>query len=90
MITATSTTVTTTPTLLLSAAGGGVGKQQQVVVRNKSTLTAVHLGPSTVTPATGLLLDAGQSVTIQLAAVDKLHAVTASGTADVNVFTTTD
>ena len=77
------TSVTTTATLLTSGSG-------RAAIQNRGAV-AVYIGTAnTVTTSTGLQLDPGQALTVEMAPSDALYGIVAAGTATVHSLVTGD
>lgn len=78
-----SVSVTTTATDIV---GTDLANRRKILVQNAST-RAVYLGKdNTVTSTTGIRLDPGAAIELEIAAGVNLHGITASNTADVRYF----
>lgn len=62
----------------------GVGPSGSFAVRNAGTAT-IYLGGPNVTTSSGLPLDVGQTFTADLAPLDALYGIAASGTHDCRI-----
>lgn len=76
--------VTTSVTYLLGGDRGSAGHPLTGSVQNLGAAT-VYLGGATVTAAAGYPLTVGSSIDLDLILIDKLYAITASGTAELAV-----
>ena len=77
-------TVTTSVTALMGGDRGSAGHPLTGSIQNLGT-SDVYLGGATVTAAAGYPLTVGSAIDMDLILIDKLYAITASGTAELAV-----